>query len=183
MSVVSNASPLINLARIGQLDLLPQLNGELTVPESVWHEVVVEGIGQPGAAKIGSASWVRVRSASSRRLVQALRQELDGGEAEAIALALEVDAEFLLMDGHLGRDTAQHMGVWSVGPTGVLIEAKRKGLVGGIQPLLDALRDVAGFWVGAPLFQRVLEDEGEASQESSPDWPAGPIPAPGSDTL
>ena len=166
---MSNASPLINLARIGQLDLLPQLYGELTVPEAVWHEVVVEGSGQPGAEKIGSASWVQVKSVSNRQLVQALRQELDAGEAEAIALALEVGADFLLMDEHLGRDTAQHMGVRSVGLIGVLIEAKRKGLVGGIQPLLDALRDVAGFWVSAPLYQRVLEDEGEASQESSPE--------------
>ena len=49
MKIVSNASPLINLARIGQLDLLQQLYGQLTIPEAVWHEVVVEGAGQPGA--------------------------------------------------------------------------------------------------------------------------------------
>ena len=42
MSIVSNASPLINLARIGQLDLLRQLYGELLIPEAVWHEVVME---------------------------------------------------------------------------------------------------------------------------------------------
>jgi predicted nucleic acid-binding protein len=168
VSVVSNASPLINLARIGQLGLLRQLYGELTLPEAVWHEVVVEGSGQPGAERIGSASWVRVQSVCNRQLVQALRQELDAGEAEAIALALEVDVEFLLMDEHLGRDTAQHMGVRSVGLVGVLVEAKHKGLVGGIQPLLDALRDVAGFWVSEALYRRVLEDEGESTQESSP---------------
>ena len=107
--------------------------------------MVLEGSGQPGAEKIGSASWVRVLSASNRQLVQALRQELDAGEAEATALALEVDAEFLLMDEQLGRDTAQHMGVRSVGLIGVLVEAKHKGIVSGIQPWLDALRDVAGF--------------------------------------
>ena len=140
---MSNASPLINLARIGQLDLLPQLYGELTLPEAVWHEVVVGGSGQSGADKTGSASGVRVQSASNRHLVQALRQELDAGEAEAIAL--ELDAEFLLLDEQLGRDTAQHMGVRSVGLIGVLVEAKHKGIVSGIQPWLDALRDVAGF--------------------------------------
>ncbi len=130
--------------------------------------MVVEGSGQPGAEKIGSASWVRVLSASNRQLVQDLPQELDAGEAEATALALEVDAEFLLMDEQLGRDTAQHMGVRSVGLIGVLVEAKHNGLVGGIQPLLDALRDVAGFWVSEALYKRVLEDEGESSQESNP---------------
>lgn len=85
MSVVSNASPLINLVRIGQLDLLAQLYGELVVPEAVWHEVVLEGGGQPGAKEVETASWVEVRSVANHELVRALQQELDAGEAEAIA--------------------------------------------------------------------------------------------------
>jgi predicted nucleic acid-binding protein len=55
MSVVSNASPLINLARIGQLNLLPRLYGELAIPDAVWREVVLEGTGQPGAEEIEAA--------------------------------------------------------------------------------------------------------------------------------
>jgi len=50
VSIVSNASALINLARIGQLDLLHQLYGELVVTEAVWQEVVVEGAGQTAGA-------------------------------------------------------------------------------------------------------------------------------------
>ena len=49
MTIVSNASPLIGIARIGRLDLLHQLYGELVIPEAVWHEIVVRGTGQPGA--------------------------------------------------------------------------------------------------------------------------------------
>jgi len=59
MSIVSNASPLINMARIQQLDLLRRLYSELTVPEAVWREVVVEGAGQLGAKEIEVASWIR----------------------------------------------------------------------------------------------------------------------------
>jgi predicted nucleic acid-binding protein len=55
MSIVSNASPLIHLARIGQLELLHHLYGEVFVPESVWEEIVVKGAGQPGAAMIERA--------------------------------------------------------------------------------------------------------------------------------
>ncbi|MCZ7667717.1 MAG: hypothetical protein M5U34_11115 [Chloroflexi bacterium] len=58
MKVVSNASPLINLARIGQLDLLPGIFGCLFIPEAVWQEVVVEGQGQPGAEEIRLADWI-----------------------------------------------------------------------------------------------------------------------------
>lgn len=163
MSIVSNASPLINLARIGQLNLLPRLYGELAIPDAVWREVVLEGTGQPGAEEIEVASWIRVQPATNRELVQALQQELDAGEAEAIALALQVKAEFLLMDEHLGRETAIHMGVRCVGLIGVLVEAKHKRLVNHIRPLLDTLRDVAGFWISEALYQRVLQDEGESS--------------------
>jgi predicted nucleic acid-binding protein len=161
MSIVSNASPLISLARLGQLKIFPRLYGDLMIPEAVWQEVVLAGAGQPGAEEIETASWIQVQPATNRELVQALRQDLDAGEAEAIALALEVGAEFLLMDERLGREVAQHLGVRCVGLIGVLIEAKHKGLIGDIRPLLDALRDVAGFRISESLYQRVLQDEGE----------------------
>ena len=67
-----------------------------------------------------------------------------------------------LMDERLGRETALHMGVQSVRLIGVLIEARHKGLINGVRSLLDALRDVAGFWVSEALYRRVLQDEGES---------------------
>ncbi len=162
MSIVSNASPLINLARIGELNLLSQLYGELIVPEAVWREVVLEGAGQPGAKEVETASWIQAQSATNRELVQALRQELDAGEAEAIALALEVGAEFLLMDERLGREMALHMGVRCVGLIGILVEARHKELIDKVRPFLDKLRDMAGFWLSETLYRRVLQDEGES---------------------
>jgi len=101
MSVVSNASPLINLARIDQLDLLRQLYGEVWIPEAVYREVVEEGAGQAGAEEVRAASWIKTRDVSNKALVQALRYELDAGEAEAIALALVMQADLLLMDERL----------------------------------------------------------------------------------
>ena len=162
MSIVSNASPLINLARIGKLDLLRQLYGELVIPEAVWHEVVVKGVGQPGVDEIKAASWIKTQQVANRQLVQALRQELDAGEAEAIALTIETKAELLLMDERLGRETACHLGLRYTGLIGVLIEAKHKGLISKVKPHLDALRDMAGFRVSDALYIRVLQDEGEA---------------------
>jgi hypothetical protein len=161
MNIVSNASPLIALVRIGQLDLLRQLYSEIIIPEAVWHEVVVEGADQPGAEAVSSASWIVRRTVMNRPLVHGLQQELDAGEAEAIALAVEIDDALLLMDERLGRDTARHFGIRYTGVVGVLIEAKHKGFVQAIQPLLDALRDLAGFRVSEALYRRVLQDEGE----------------------
>lgn len=162
MSVVSNASPLINLARIGKLTLLRDLYGELIVPEAVWQEVVVEGAGQPGADEVESATWIKTQAATNRQLVNALQQDLDAGEAEAIALTLEMGAELLLMDEHLGRETARHLGLRYVGLVGALVEAKHRGLIRAVKMHLDALRDIAGFRVVDALYARVLQDEGEA---------------------
>lgn len=164
MSVVSNASPLINLARIDQLDLLQKLYGELLIPEAVWEEVVIEGAGQPGADEIKAASWIKVQAGANRSLTQALRQELDAGEAEAIVLALEAEADLLLMDERVGRETAQHLGICYIGLIGVLIEAKHKGLIGDVEPHLSTLRDVAGFYIRDSLYTRVLQDENEQNQ-------------------
>lgn len=162
MNVVSDASALINLARIGELDLLHRLYGGLLIPEAVWREIVIEGAGQPGAEEVKKASWIDTHGVANKHLVRALRQDLDAGEAEAIALALEVEADLLLMDERLGRETGRHLGLPYVGLIGVLVTAKRSGLIDTIKSRLDMLRDMAGFRVGEALYTRVLRDEGEA---------------------
>jgi len=161
--IVSNASPLINLARIKKLDLLHQLYDELTIPDAVWQEVVIEGAGQAGANdEVSNARWIKTQAVENKHLVRALQQELDAGEAEAIALALEGGGEQLLMDDHIGRETAHHLGLRYTGLLGVLVEAKRKGLISALKPLLDALREIAGFHISEALYMRVLQDESEA---------------------
>jgi len=161
LKIVSNASPLINLARIGKLDLLRELFSKLLIPEAVWGEVVVDGAGQPGADEVKGADWIEKRPAKNKQLVQALMQELDAGEAEAIALAMEVEADWLLMDEHLGRETARHLKLQSIGLVGVLMAAKHKELIPAIKPCLDALRDLAGFRIKDSLYSRILKDENE----------------------
>ena len=90
-----------------------------------------------------------------------MHQELDAGEAEAIALAFEQKAELLLMDERLGRETARYFGLNYTGVIGILIEAKQKGLIGSIKEHLDSLRTIAGFHVSQPLYLKVLQDQGE----------------------
>ncbi len=163
MSVVSNASPLISLARIGKLDLLRQLYNEVFIPEAVWHEVVIEGVGQPGADEVKAATWIKTQLVTNTPLVHALRQELDAGEAEAIALTLETQAELLLMDERVGREVARHLGLRYTGLIGVLVEAKHKGVLSVVTPQLDELRNIAGFRISDALYVRVLQDEREES--------------------
>lgn len=159
--IVSNASPLIALARIGKIDLLASLHKKVLVSAAVWEEVVVRGLGQPGAAELASAQWVEVKRPRNHELVRALQLDLDAGEAETIALALESQPILVLMDERLGRETARHLGLRCSGTVGVLIEAKRAGLIPSVGECLHALRDTAGFHLEESLIQRVLGDEGE----------------------
>lgn len=161
MSIVSDASPLIALARIGQLDLLPKLYETLLLPDAVWNEVVSQGARLPGASATETAEWIMRRTVQNPTLVRALRQDLDAGEAEAIALAIEIDPELLLMDEKRGRETARHLDLEYIGIIGVLIEAKHSGLVAAIRPHLDSLRQEASFFISDALYQRVLRDAGE----------------------
>lgn len=161
MIVVSDSSPLIALAAIGRLELLELLYGTVLIPESVHREINAGGLGAPGIAELSAASWIAVRSLSDRAFASSLRSELDEGEAEAIALALECGADLLLIDEHRGRAIAGRCGVRVTGVLGVLVEAKHRSILAAVKPALDALVSDAGFRVSDALYDRVLDAVGE----------------------
>ena len=156
MTVISDASPIVNLARIESLHLLPDLYDTVVLPEAVWTEIVVDGEGQPGARAVQSATWIERQAVANRDLVRALRRDLDKGEAEAVALAVETEDVLLLMDERLGRETADHFDLACVGLIGVLIEAKENEHADALRPYLQALRNEAGFWIGSALREEIL---------------------------
>jgi predicted nucleic acid-binding protein len=89
MIVVSDTSPVINLAAVGELELLEKLYTRILVPEAVYHEVVVIGTGQLGSQEVQTWPCFEVRVVQNQAFVADLMRELDAGEAEAIALAVE----------------------------------------------------------------------------------------------
>ena len=107
MIVVGNTSPITNLAAIGQFDLLHSLYGEVSIPDAVWTELNAHGRQWPGSAEVANASWVERRAVGNQELVVAFERDLDRGEAEAIALAVEMSADLILLDEHEGRRIAQ----------------------------------------------------------------------------
>lgn len=159
MPVVSNTSPILNLAIVGQLNLLHHQFGEILIPSAVLHELKI-GEQRPGSQAMSeaiSAGWIQVREMSDQPLTQLLKQTLDKGEAEAIALAIELKADWILLDEREGRKVAKSLGLKVIGILGVLLRAKQAGELESLQPVIDKLINQAGFRIAPELLAQVLQ--------------------------
>ena len=161
MIVVSDTSPITNLAAIGRLDLMPRLFGSVLIPDAVAKELAACPADALGFVDLSANNWLVVTSVAHPPIATALSLDLDAGEAETIALALDVRARVVLMDERRGRRLAQRLGLNTLGVIGILVKAKRDGMIEQVKPLLDALISEAGFWIGAGLRSRVLQEVSE----------------------
>lgn len=161
MRVVSDSTPLIHLAKIGRLELLREFFGEIIIPEAVYRECVLEGGESEDAKAIKNAGWIKVEKISDERLRHTLMLELDEGESEAIVLALEKNAELILIDDYDGREVARALGLRVVGTIGILLRAKFRGEIESLKNELEKLK-ATGFWLSEELYERILREAGES---------------------
>lgn len=112
----------------------------------------------PGTLEVQGAAWLEVRALVNRSGVEHLQNEvrLDPGEAEAIALAIELNADLLLIDERRGRAAADRLGIKITGLLGILVEAKQKNLITVVKPLMDALIATSEFRVSSALYTQIL---------------------------
>jgi predicted nucleic acid-binding protein len=150
LPVVSNSSAIIALDQIGQLQLLSGLFTELVIPPAVVREV----------APILLPDWIVVQPLTQPVGPQVLRAGLGDGESEAISLAVELGARWIVLDDRAARRLAQGLGLPVIGTLGLLLAAKRRGLLTVIRPSVDALVK-QGFHIAPELYERVLSDAGE----------------------
>jgi predicted nucleic acid-binding protein len=161
MHVVSNTSPLSNLAIIGRLNLLKRRYALVRIPPAVAAELSrlthAAAKLQLNAALI--EGWIVVEKISGP--LPQLPFPLDAGEHEAIALALGLRADVLLMDEKRGRTAARRFGLAVAGLLGELLHGKFNGAVPSIKPELQRLRAEAGFFIDAGVEQFILSQAGE----------------------
>jgi predicted nucleic acid-binding protein len=158
--VVSNATPLIALAKLDRLALLQDLFGTIHIPQAVHDEVVVEAPERPGAARIREAEWIHVHKPANRAKINYLRADLDPGEAEVLILAEELKADWVLLDESRARVAAELLELRFTGTIGILLLAKRMDKIRAIRPLLDELR-AKRFHLSERVYEAVLEQAGE----------------------
>ena len=161
MLIVSDASPIIALAVCEKLDLLDKLFNQVCIPQAVYNELAIPG--KPKASEIIKWAKDKVIPAKNTAVITAFSLTLDSGEAEALSLYWEINADFLLIDEKRGRTIALRNGIKTIGTLGVLLFAKQKELITDVRPLLDILAQ-NGFRVSDILYHQVLERAGEWHQ-------------------
>ena len=143
---------------------IQQLYGTVIIPEAVYRELTDPDFPVAGAIEVQTFEWIQTRSVTNRTVIEVLINELDIGEAEAIpterfaiALAVELQADQLLIDERRGRIIANKLHLKYTGILGILIEAKSQELVPLVKPLMNDLINQAGFWIAESLYKSVLQ--------------------------
>ncbi|MCG3142682.1 MAG: hypothetical protein HDKAJFGB_04210 [Anaerolineae bacterium] len=159
--VISDTSPLFYLEQLDQIELLPKLYGEIIVPHAVVDELSAGAQLGERVPNLAQLSWITVRSVNVPNSLRSIT-DLGKGEAEAIALGLEITNSLLLLDDRLGRQVAIQNGLTVTGTIGVLLRAKQKGLIPLLAPALSELKR-ARFRISDQVIRDALELAGETS--------------------
>jgi len=115
---------------------------------------------KPNSEKMSRASFIHVEKARNKRLVSLLEEFVDRGEAEAIVLALELNADLLLVDDRDARSFAKKLGLQVMGTLDVVALAKYKGLISEAKPVVNELIE-KGFWISKKILEEFLRELGE----------------------
>ena len=152
MIVVSDTSNISYLIQLDLLSLLEKLYGEVFIPEAVYQELSAMPTQISIVDQIGR---INIQQVQDRTIVEDLLNDLDLGEAESIALALEMKAELLIVDEAKDRKIARELGLKITGILGVLIAAKQAKLISSVRDSLKELR-ILGFYLNPRLEMEVL---------------------------
>lgn len=157
---VINAGPLVALSLLDRLDLLSVLFTECWIPQAVFNEVALADIDKPGAKALHTADWqARVRPSPIPDPL--LVMELDAGEAEVISLSRQLAPCVALIDERRGRRIARQVYNLPVkGTAGLLVEARRRGLISAVRPQLLELR-AAGYFIADKVIDAACQSLGE----------------------
>jgi predicted nucleic acid-binding protein len=159
--VVADTSVLINLCCVGQGGLFRSLFQEVVIPPEVASEFVRLVSVVPRFAGLALPDGIRQQSATIMPALVRSASGLDPGETAALALAVEIHADAVLLDERRGHEVAVQLGLRTIGILGLLLQAKTAGFLPAVGPILDALRREAGFWISESLRRQVLQMAGE----------------------
>lgn len=163
MIVVSDTSCISNLYQIGQLNLLTKLFKEILITPFVFNELSI--FHADNLLNELKSFNIKVHSISDSSITSKIAESgIDAGDAEAIALSLELKALFLIIDEKEGKKVAQQYGVNTIGILGVILLSKEKRLIEKARPVFDQLRN-RSFYFSNSLYMFLLKQAKEESND------------------
>ncbi len=156
MIVVTDTSVVLNLCCLKQEKLLSEIFGTVIAPPAVVGEFRKLANLDQRFLGLTFPAFIRIVAPAKVALSLVGNQKLHAGEIDALSLAVEQNADAVLMDESAGRLVAAGLGLHCIGILGILIQAKTTGMVAVIAPLIEELHSKAGFWIAPSLKQRVL---------------------------
>lgn len=157
--VTLNASPIICLTKAGVMGILPALFKDIAVPEEVKREILVKrGINQKGEL-LASHRWIRLVN-DIVIAPQVASWDLGQGESAVISFALDNPDFWAVIDDREARRCAMALHCRHTGTLGILVLAKRRGIIPSIRVYIEKLKE-AGLWLSDELVDQVCQKSGE----------------------
>lgn len=156
---ITNASPLIYLARTNLLHLLQLAAPEVLVPQAVAAEIEARGPSDPAARALAETPWLRQVEAP-RIPEEVLVWDLGPGESAVIAWALSHPDCLAIIDDLEGRRCAETLGVRLRGTLGLVLRGRRQNVIAEARPVLQTLR-AAGMYLSDRIVDTALAEIGE----------------------
>jgi len=148
-TIISDTSCFIILTKVGELELLHKVYGQVTTTIDIANEY---GEKLP--------EWVEIKDTKDKYRQQLLEMQIDKGESSAITLALETPDSTLILDDYKARKIAEQLGLSFTGTIGVIIKSKLLGIIPSIKPLLDKIRQT-DFRISADIELQALKEANE----------------------
>ena len=158
MIIIADSSPLISLATINKLELLEDYFDEVYVPYAVYKEV--SAYDKPFSGKLKKYLENKVLNVENQYMVSVLNEKIDLGEAEAITLAFEKKADFIILDDLKARKTAIRNELNAIGTLGLLLEAKKEGKIENLREIIKIFTD-NDIRLSKQLIKDILIEAGE----------------------
>ena len=157
--VIVNSTPLIALSKVGRLGLLKQMYGEVYIPDAVFQEVTKKN--DRVKEELIKSAWIHIETVKNDRDRRMYSAKLHAGEVEVMMLALESDADSLVViDDYAARKTADFLGLNLTGTIGMLIKAKMQGMIDHVMPIIEEM-ELQGIYYSNSLKEQIKTVSGE----------------------
>lgn len=159
--VIVNSTPLIALCHVNQLKVLKQLYGEIIIPKAVYDEISVKEDSVCKKNVDESLDWIHVQEIQNQMAKTMFKSQLHDGEVEVMILAMEQQADVVVIDDQNAKKYAKYLELPVTGTLGVLMKAKQKGYLSELKPVLDVMVQ-NGIYIKPSLVELCLKQVGEA---------------------